>query len=89
MFLCALHKNDSIDAILGQNDSKVVTDAAKWMKHLFTRYKNLPANEKAKTPQAKFRAKVVDALVDGRWLTHHDQMDKEVKDWLGGANNQP
>ena len=88
VFLCSSTKGKSIEAILGMNDSKVVTDAATWLKNLFERYKELPVSEKPKTALAKFRNKVVQALANGKWLTHHDQIDKDVKDWLQGANYQ-
>jgi len=42
VFLCDLHKHNSIDAILYQNDGKVLTDAAVWMQNLFARYQDLP-----------------------------------------------
>ena len=88
VFLCSLTKGKSIEAILSTNNSKVVTEAATWLKNLFERYKELPVSEKPKTAQAKFRNKVVQALANGKWLTHHDQIDKDVKDWLQGANYQ-
>ena len=89
VFLCSSTKGKSIEAILSTNNSKVVTEAATWLKNLFERYKDLqPVSEKPKTAQAKFRNKVVQALANGKWLTHHDQIDKDVKDWLQGANYQ-
>jgi len=86
VFLCSSTKGKSIEAILSTNNSKVVTEAATWLKNLFERYKELPGGEKPKTALAKFRNKVVQALANRRWLTHQDQIDKDVKDWLQGAN---
>lgn len=88
VFLCSSTKGKSIEAILSTNNSKVVTEAATWLKNLFERYNELPVSEKPKTALVKFRNKVVQALANGKWLTHHDQIDKDVKDWLQGANYQ-
>lgn len=85
VFLCSLAKHDSIEAILQQNDGKVLTDAAVWMQNLFARYDELPQHQKPGKLRNKFRNRVVEALENLRWLTHHDEIDQDVRDWLEGA----
>jgi len=47
VFLCSSTKGKSIEAILSTNNSKVVTEAATWLKNLFERYKDVAGEREA------------------------------------------